>query len=110
MNAAMIREEWLTKAIELLPNPADRCHFYEAIMYRAFGQSGPAIANPIAAAMFKMVEGAISADITKYETKCKRNRENAQKRVATSRYQSLRVVASRSESIPMASNRSQIQV
>lgn len=98
MKAAYFREEWLDKALQLLPNAADRAIFYESLMARAFGRELPTCNNPIVSAMYVMAESAIAADIAKYDAKCERNRENAQKRVAASGTQSQRVVASGSES------------
>ena len=97
MKAAYFREEWLDKALQLLPNPADRALFYESLMARAFGRELPTCTNPIVSAMYVMAESAIAADIAKYNAKCERNRENAQKRVAASGTQSQRVVASGSD-------------
>lgn len=97
MKAAYFREEWLDKALQLLPEAADRAIFYESLMARAFGREIPTCTNPIVSAMYVMAESAIAADIAKYDAKCERNRENAQKRVAASGNQSQRVVASGSD-------------
>ena len=97
MKAAYFREEWLDKALQLLPDAADRALFYESLMARAFGRELPNCINPIVSAMYVMAESAIAADIAKYDAKCERNRENAQKRVAASGNQSQRVVASGSD-------------
>lgn len=97
MKAAYFREEWLDKAQQLLPNPADRALFYEMLMARAFSRELPTCTNPIVSAMYIMAESAIAADIAKYDAKCERNRENALKRVAASGNQSQRVVASGSD-------------
>lgn len=97
MKAAYFREEWLDKAQQLLPNPADRAAFYEMLMARAFNRELPTCTNPIVSAMYIMAESAIAADIAKYDAKCERNRENALKRVAASGNQSQRVVASGSD-------------
>lgn len=97
MKAAYFREDWLDKANQLLPNPADRACFYECLMCRAFGRELPQFTSAIVSAMYTMAESAIVADIEKYEAKCQRNRENAQKRVAASGDQSQRVVASGSD-------------
>ena len=77
MKAAYFREEWLDKATQLLPNPADRALFYEMLMCRAFGRQISQCNNPVVVAMFTMAESAIAADIEKYEAKCERNRANA---------------------------------
>lgn len=97
MKAAMFREEWLDKARQLLPNPADRADFYECLMCRAFDRDIPQPANPIVSAMYTMAESAIAQDLEKYTARCERNRENALKRVAASGSQSQRVVASGSD-------------
>ena len=99
MRAAMFREEWLDKARQLLPNPADRAAFYECLMCRAFERDQPAIDNPIVGAMFAMAESAIVQDLEKYAARCERNRENAAKR-----YQSQPVAASGSQSQPVAAS------
>lgn len=93
----MFREEWLDKARQLLPNPADRAAFYECLMCRAFEREQPSVENPIVSAMFAMAESAIAQDLEKYAARCERNRENALKRVAASGNQSQRVVASGSD-------------
>lgn len=102
MRAAMFREEWLDKARQLLPNPADRATFYECLMCRAFERDQPTIDNPIVGAMFAMAESAIAQDLEKYAARCERNRENAAKR-----YQSQPVDASGSQSLPVAASGSQ---
>lgn len=104
MKAAYFREEWLDKAMQLLPKAEDRALFYEMLMARAFGRELPTCANPIVSAMYVMAESAIAADIAKYDAKCERNRENALKRVAASGSHSQRVVASGSESQPSQPN------
>lgn len=104
MKAAFFREEWLDKANQLLPNPADRALFYEMLMQRAFGRQVAPCNNPVVVAMFAMAESAIAADIAKYDAKCERNRENALKRVAASGNHSQRVVASGSETQPSLPN------
>lgn len=106
MKAAYFREEWLDKALQLLPNPADRAVFYEMLMQRAFGRQVVQCNNPIVVAMYTMAESAIAADIAKYDAKCERNRENALKRVAANGTHSQRVVASGSESQPSLPNTS----
>ena len=65
MKAAFFREEWLDKANQLLPNPADRAIFYEMLMQRAFGREVGQCCKPIVVAMFAMAESAIGADIAK---------------------------------------------
>lgn len=77
MKAAYFREEWLDKAIQLLPDPADRALFYEMLMQRAFGRQVVQCNNPVVVAMYTMAESAIAADIAKYDAKCERNRANA---------------------------------
>ena len=109
MNAAMFREEWLDKARQLLPNPADRAEFYECMMCKAFGREIQQPTNPIVLAMYTMAEGAIAADIAKYERKCERNRENARQRFATSGTQSLPVAATGTQSLPVAATGTQSQ-
>ena len=99
MRAAMFRLEWLDKARQLLPNPADRAIFYECLMCRAFEREQPSVENPIVAAMFAMAESAIAQDLEKYAARCERNRENAAKR-----YQSQPVAASGSQSLPVAAS------
>ena len=101
MKAAYFREEWLDKANQLLPNPADRACFYECLMCRAFGRALPNFSSPIVSAMYTMAESAIAADIEKYEAKCERNRQNALSKA--SRTQSHPVAASgsdRTQSLP----------
>lgn len=95
MKAAYFREEWLDKATQLLPDPADRALFYEMLMQRAFGRDIVQCNNPIVVAMYTMAESAIAADITKYDAKCERNRANALSK--SSRTQSHPVAASGSE-------------
>ena len=95
MKAAYFREEWLDKAMQLLPNPADRALFYESLMARAFGRELPTCTNPIVSAMYVMAESAIAADIAKYDAKCKRNRANALSR--TNRTQPHPIAASGSD-------------
>lgn len=77
MRAAYFREEWLDKALQLLPNPEDRAVFYEMLMQRAFGRQVVQCKNPVVVAMYTMAESAIAADIAKYDAKCERNRANA---------------------------------
>lgn len=104
MKAAYFREEWLDKANQLLPNPADRACFYECLMCRAFGRALPTFTSPIVSAMYAMAESAIVADIKKYEAKCERNRQNALSKA--SRTQSHPVAASgsdRTQSLPSTS-------
>lgn len=104
MKAAYFREEWLDKANQLLPNPADRACFYECLMCRAFGRALPTFTSPIVSAMYAMAESAIVADIEKYEAKCERNRLNALSKA--SRTQSHPVAASgsdRTQSLPSTS-------
>lgn len=98
MKAAYFREEWLDKALQLLPKAEDRALFYEMLMARAFSRELPTCTNPIVSAMYVMAESAIASDIAKYDAKCERNRENALKRVAASGSQSQRMVASGSQS------------
>ena len=102
MKAAYFREEWLDKASQLLPNPADRAIFYEMLMCRAFGRQVVQCNNPVVVAMYTMAESAIVADIAKYEAKCERNRQNAK-----GRSQSLPVAATGSQSLPVAATGSQ---
>lgn len=95
MKAAYFREEWLDKATQLLPNPADRALFYEMLMQRAFGRQVVQCNNPVVVAMYTMAESAIAADIAKYDAKCERNRANALSKA--SRTQSHPVAASGSD-------------
>lgn len=96
MKAAYFREEWLDKATQLLPDPADRALFYEMLMQRAFGRQVVQCNNPVVVAMYTMAESAIAADIAKYDAKCERNRANALSK--SSRTHSLPVAASGTES------------
>ena len=95
MKAAYFREEWLDKATQLLPDPADRALFYEMLMQRAFGRQVVQCNNPVVVAMYTMAESAIAADIAKYDAKCERNRANALSK--SNRTQSHPVAASGSE-------------
>lgn len=95
MKAAYFREEWLDKALQLLPNPADRALFYEMLMQRAFGRQVVQCNNPVVVAMYTMAESAIAADIAKYDAKCERNRANALSK--SNRSQSHPVAASGSD-------------
>lgn len=92
LTACMFRAEWWRKAVKLLPDPAQRCAFYDAVFARSFDEPLPHELPATAQIMLEMLTDFIDADKVAYEARCERNRQNARgKREGASGCDSLQV-------------------
>lgn len=95
LKGCVINRQWLEQALDLLPDAAIRCSFYEGLMFAAFGLTPREPSDPTARVMYKMCLPYIEADVDKYAARCERNRLNATKKP---------LAATRSDSQPLATN------
>lgn len=99
IKGAVMYRAWVNSAKDLISDPAVRCALYEALFELYYTGEPVRLADPVANAVYTMCKPFIAEDVTKYERRCERNRENAAKRVAPSGSQSLPMAPSGSNSI-----------